>query len=299
LLYLERNAHAEGLGNLGVLAARQIHIGDLGAFGRIIRQSLTLNDALLNAAKLMPSYNSAHRLWLEPHGDQVRLCHKYVRDFGLGRKFADQFTLSLLIDVVRVVTGPRWLPSEIHIERGVADGAISELFGAPSAARDVSAIVFDKALLAEPLVRRIGAGAGAHNADHALLQETAPASDFVSSLRQVIALFMRDDRLEIEQIAALFGLRARTLQRRLAEEGIQYSNLVAQVRYDQAIRLLADQAIEVTDIAHELGYSDAANFTRAFRQWAGMAPSAYRRLTAPARSPDTVQTMARAIASPR
>jgi AraC-like DNA-binding protein len=36
----------------------------------------------------------------------------------------------------------------------------------------------------------------------------------------------------------------------------------------------------VTEIADELGYSDVANFTRAFRRWTGDTPAAYRRKAA-------------------
>ena len=274
-LFLEQNAKAEGVENLGILAAGLIHIEHLGAFGRIIRRAQTLHDALLKAAKLLPSYNSAHRIWLEPWRGQVRVCHGYAGNTGAGRKYGDQFTLSLLIDLVRVAAGPRWLPKEIHVERGIGDTKVDGLFGTRGSAQDVSAIVFDRALLCLPFGHRTVNGSLDHDQD--LLRETAPASDFAASVRQVVQLFVRDNRVDIDRIAGVVGLSARTLQRRLAESGTDFSDMVAGVRFDLAAKLLADHAIAVTDIAQELGYSDAANFTRAFRRWAGTSPSDFRR----------------------
>ena len=87
---------------------------------------------------------------------------------------------------------------------------------------------------------------------------------------------MRNDMVGIAHISAVVGLGSRTLQRRLQGRGMEYSELVAATRLSLARKLLDDRAVAVTDIAQELGYSDAANFTRAFRKWTGLAPSAYR-----------------------
>jgi AraC-like DNA-binding protein len=41
--------------------------------------------------------------------------------------------------------------------------------------------------------------------------------------------------------------------------------------------MLADPRVKVIDVSNELGYSDSANFTRAFRRWSGVAPQLFRR----------------------
>lgn len=44
-----------------------------------------------------------------------------------------------------------------------------------------------------------------------------------------------------------------------------------------AVEMMRDPRARLIDIGLELGYSEAANFTRAFRRWTGEAPRLYRR----------------------
>jgi AraC-like DNA-binding protein len=79
----------------------------------------------------------------------------------------------------------------------------------------------------------------------------------------------------LAELAEQLHLSARTLKRKLKEQGTSYSDLLEQARRSEATRLLAsDSSIE--QIAAWLGYSDAANFTRAFRRWTGRTPAATR-----------------------
>jgi AraC-like DNA-binding protein len=81
----------------------------------------------------------------------------------------------------------------------------------------------------------------------------------------------------IEQVAKRLHVSVRTLKRRLAEEGTTYSELVDAERRERALLLLRSDDLTLAEIADRLGYSDAANFTRAFRRWTGVSPRAFRR----------------------
>jgi len=93
----------------------------------------------------------------------------------------------------------------------------------------------------------------------------------------VLPCYVEERGLCIERAAELAGTSKRTLQRRFAESGTRYSDLLDQARFHAAKRLLRDPDMTVTAIAFRLGYSDSANFARAFRRIAGSSPSAYRR----------------------
>lgn len=71
----------------------------------------------------------------------------------------------------------------------------------------------------------------------------------------------------------------RTLKRRLAVAGTTFSDLLDDLRRERALLLVDDRALTLDQIAYRLGYSDVANFTRAFRRWTGATPAALRKRT--------------------
>jgi AraC-like DNA-binding protein len=80
---------------------------------------------------------------------------------------------------------------------------------------------------------------------------------------------------------ATWGLSARTLQRRLAEEGQPFQTLLDATRRELAAQYLRDPALSLTEIAFLLGYAEQSSFTHAFRAWQGQAPQQWRASNAP------------------
>ncbi|MES0872663.1 AraC family transcriptional regulator [Sinimarinibacterium thermocellulolyticum] len=78
------------------------------------------------------------------------------------------------------------------------------------------------------------------------------------------------------ELAHTLNLSPRTLDRYLVREGTGYRALLREARQQKALALLDGGQMSITEIALELGYTDAANFTRAFRREAGVSPSAWR-----------------------
>lgn len=76
--------------------------------------------------------------------------------------------------------------------------------------------------------------------------------------------------------ARLLHLTPRTLHRRLVAEGSSYHQVLDDVRHTLAIEQLRSGRIAIEAIAYGLGYTDTANFRRAFKRWEGVPPSQYR-----------------------
>jgi AraC-like DNA-binding protein len=66
------------------------------------------------------------------------------------------------------------------------------------------------------------------------------------------------------------------LQRRLAQSGSTYSEIVQEARFSTASALLADSDLNIADIAFAAGYDNAPHFSRAFKRLTGMTPREYR-----------------------
>lgn len=80
----------------------------------------------------------------------------------------------------------------------------------------------------------------------------------------------------LELTARRFHMTPRTLHRHLVAEGTSYKQILEEVRRLLAGRYLQGGQMTIQEIAYTLGYSDLANFRRAFKRWERLPPSAWR-----------------------
>lgn len=83
--------------------------------------------------------------------------------------------------------------------------------------------------------------------------------------------------LSAEQLADRLHFSSRTLKRQLAAHNTSYSQMLDESRRRKAVIMLEQPSISIELIAEKLGYSDVANFSRAFKRWTGQSPNAYRK----------------------
>jgi AraC-like DNA-binding protein len=87
-----------------------------------------------------------------------------------------------------------------------------------------------------------------------------------------------------QTVAKALALSARTLSRRLADEGTTYEEVVDQLRQTLALQYIKDRGMSISQIAWLLGYEGPTSFNHAFKRWTGRSPFAARneeRLPAP------------------
>jgi len=76
--------------------------------------------------------------------------------------------------------------------------------------------------------------------------------------------------------ARMLHMTPRTLHRKLVAEGSSYREELEAVRHMLALEHVRSGRFSMDEIAYRLGYTDLANFRRAFKRWEAMPPSAYR-----------------------
>jgi AraC-like DNA-binding protein len=97
-------------------------------------------------------------------------------------------------------------------------------------------------------------------------QESALDVRLLELLHQQIRSQLKNGYPSIDPIAHAVAMSPRSLQHQLAKNYLSYSLLINQVRFKEAVSLLQDSTLSLIEISLELGYNDAASFTRAFKQ---------------------------------
>ncbi|HEY9657486.1 MAG TPA: helix-turn-helix domain-containing protein [Allocoleopsis sp.] len=277
--FAELAARTEGLEHLTILVSQQTQVAEMGQFGKLLCQSLTLYDLLNRVVSNVTCNNSGARAWIDERGDQIWLHQQFINAAKVEDQQAQYFACLMYLKIIQLVTGANWYPSALCVQANALKGVTKlepfsgtkVFFNQPS-----NAIALPKSLLSMPLQPTLNFTSSEQ--EHETWQASAPVPDFTGSLRQLIRALLQTGSPDIDQAATAAGMSVRSFQRRLTEENLNYSRLVDQVRFEAATSWLQDPSIQIIDIALELGYTDASNFTRAFKRWTGISPREFRRL---------------------
>jgi AraC-like DNA-binding protein len=278
LKFGERASRAAGVEDIVLFVGARNLLEVLGDFGKVLLRSVTLNQALHTVMVVVRLHNSAEVIWLERKADRVLLCHDFRVADPEGRRHGDFFTLLRMIDLVRLAAAPGWVADAIYLRPSefVRRKHYEDLFKTRiGLGAGFCAIEFHASLLAAPL--KLRDGAAANEAEKVTeLTLSAPSDDLIGSLRQAVSGLLRSGSTDISFVAEVAGMSVRNLQRQLHAAGLSYSQILEESRFDVARGLLRDTDLKLIDVALESGYGEPANFTRAFKRWAGVSPKAFR-----------------------
>lgn len=268
----------------GAEVARGIELRDFQSYGAAIGRSEIVFDAMQTACKRARQQASTLKFWLHSVDGGYLFCRKqFARVSGCSVALAqlEQYTLNLLTKIVQLGAGPDWKPKHIYLSCSRDMAKIDEeVF--PDATLHFewpfSAIHVPFACIVRPIHQRGRKSLPKPNVTGSDFE--APWSDgsFSASCRALMRSLALEGECALDSFADTFGLSRRTIQRWLAEEGTTLKELRAEVLMEIATELLSGSEASVVEIADLLGYQNASHFSRAFRNWAGVAPSAYRKV---------------------
>jgi AraC-like DNA-binding protein len=78
------------------------------------------------------------------------------------------------------------------------------------------------------------------------------------------------------EIADMFNVSRRTLERNLLKEGSSFSIIKDKYLQRKSIELLRDPNISVKEIAERLNFSNSQNYIRSFKRWTAVTPETFR-----------------------
>ena len=140
-----------------------------------------------------------------------------------------------------------------------------------------SGLELDNALLDYPLPQADAQLAAMHReVAIARLEALSDVADFATQVQQWLGAQLVHGVPERESAAQNFALSDRVFSRRLQKHGMNYSDLVDQVRKDLACEAVSRSERSFADIAQSLGFSEASAFNRAFKRWVGYSPGEWR-----------------------
>lgn len=281
--FLERAAKETGDAYFGARLGQIVKSPNLSAFGAWVCSADTLQHAMTRAhAGLAVMLQTSTNLYVAREGDKVRWSIEFVEPETDGRHHNELLGLGYMMDLVRVYAGPRWRPDVVMtaLPSGEPRAALEDIVGTNvSHGHVMTSITFDEALLD---CGRLSSSRRGDGSDGRQEPQLPGQNDEMATIAAVVDLALHEDYPRIEWVAAKLGTTRRSLQRRLAANGTSFVRLAEGALVRRAKLLLSEDMMPITDIALDLGYRDPAHFTRAFRRWTGVAPSAYRAALTPA-----------------
>jgi AraC-like DNA-binding protein len=107
------------------------------------------------------------------------------------------------------------------------------------------------------------------------LAELDRENEHTRTVTKIILSKLDDEELSINKVAREMAVSVRTLQKRLEDEGVLFSDLYRDVRHRLAQKYLREN-YTVEQIAYLLGFSEPSVFRKAFKKWSGVTPREFR-----------------------
>jgi len=276
---ISRARSLTGEPGLGFYLGLQMRVSSLGYLGFAAMTSATIRDACEIGVRYAPTRTSAFGLRLHEGGPMASIVIEELADLGTVR---DVLLLWLMVGISQIGEALTGKPLTGSVDVAAPEPPYFPRFrevvaGAVRFNQPMHQLVFDAAILDLPIVLRDPA---ARKLAEQQCERELNALGFPQSTSAgVRRVLLAEDRgfRALGEVARRLGVSTRTLKRKLAAEGTSFSEILDEERRERALLLVHSLALSLEQVAERVGYTDLANFTRAFRRWTGTTPAAFRR----------------------
>jgi AraC-like DNA-binding protein len=252
-----------------------------GMLGMLALASHSVGDALNAATEFFPLVMPAFKVSRMNQADQVCLVFERLCDFGNQNDFFTELVMGTLHKIMPFTLTPLERIKVTFQHRLSHDVAqYQSVLGAHIKDQDqLNSITFAKRLLHTPLITQ--SPTLQHMLQTSLRQRMQSASQLKPTTQQIkrlLKLFLNEHReINGDILAQQLNMSRRTLTRRLADEGHNLAQLQREVHIDHAKWLLLNSQKSIAEIALKSGFSNAANFSKTFKQMTSQTPSQFRK----------------------
>ena len=265
---------------LGFTLACDFDPREIGLLYYVMASSHTLGEALKRGARYSQITNEALVVRYQ-EGNRLIIHLSYSGVPRHSDRHQIEFCMFAVMRICRVLTGQNLVPQHFSIahyrSEGTAKmsrfvgtkvefGADTDEIALNSNARELPIIHADPYL--NNLLLKI--------CEAALTDRRGNVSQLRTRVENAISSLLPHGRVVVDDVARSLGMSERTLARKLSDEGLNFTEILQQLRRDLAVRYLDDRKLHVSKIAWLLGFTEVSAFTHTFKRWTGKTPSQMR-----------------------
>ena len=265
---------------LGFTLARDFDLREIGLLYYVMASSQSLGEALKRLARYSKVTNEA-LVFGYREGNELIVSLSYSGVTRHSDRHQIEFCMFAAIRICRVLTGQNLVPQHFWISHHrsgansemarfvgttVQFGADTDEFALNANARELPLIHADT-YLNDLLLKYCEA---------ALADRRGDTSQLRTRVENAISSLLPHGRVVVDDVARSLGMSKRTLARKLSDEGLNFTEILQQLRRDLALRYLDDRKLHVSKIAWLLGFNEVSAFTHTFKRWTGKTPSQMR-----------------------
>ncbi len=247
-------------------ASSLFQLEDHEVFGFLAMSCETLGQAYERTAAYRALYCVGARWELSLEGDAARViwCPWPGQVNDPGYRAAMDFAVWDMAKAIRQLGRTDPLPKAVRLAHDAVGATYADFYGVnPTFHAGSYELVYDASLQSLP-IKTFNSRLRDYFDEECkrLVAELGPGQSILDQLRKVLISAMDGGDTSIEAIAKNLGLSARSLQRRLNEEGTRYNDVLNAVREEFAKRYLTRGSVSASEVAYLLGFTEPRLFSK-------------------------------------